>query len=84
MKKLVTGYVGKQQLSDGLGERSFNEKKLFENEDEFEVDEDEEESDEEEDDGDLYPIKQEDLIHQPESQIREWLRSRGKEKYIDF
>ena len=57
-------------MSDGLGERSLNDKKLFENEDEFEAEEEDEESDEEEDDGDLYPIKQADLIHQPESQIR--------------
>lgn len=50
----------------------------------FNADEDEEESDEDEDDGDLYPIKQADLLHQPESQIRNWLKLHGKSKYIDF
>ena len=39
---------------------------------------DEDEDSEDEDDDDLYPIKQADLIHKPESQIRQWLRSRGK------
>lgn len=63
----MTGLVGKAQVSDGLGEKSLNDKKLFENEDEFDAEEEDEESGEDEDDGDLYPIKQEDLIFQPES-----------------
>ena len=81
---MVNGLVGKNNISDGLGEKSLDEKKLFENEEDFDVDDEDEESNEDEDDGDLYPIKQADLIHNPESQTRQWLRSRGKTQYIDF
>ena len=84
VQKMVNGLVGKNNISDGLGEKSLDEKKLFENEEDFDVDDEDEESNEDEDDGDLYPIKQADLIHNPESQTRQWLRSRGKTQYIDF
>ena len=47
-------------------------------------DEDDEEQQEEEDNDEDCIIKGEDLIFNPSSGLRNWLKSRGKEHYIDF
>jgi len=47
-------------------------------------DDDEEEEEEEDEDMSSCIFKQEDLIFNPSSGLRNWLKSRGKEHYIDF
>jgi len=55
-------------------------KKNLEEEEEDEDEDDEEEEEEDE----SYVIHQEDMIFNPESGLRNWLKSRGKEHCIDF
>lgn len=40
--------------------------------------------DDDEDEEDIINVKQEDLIFNPESGLRNWLKSRGKGEFIDF
>ena len=49
-----------------------------------EDDDEDEDEEEEEDDDEGCIIKGEDLIFNPSSGLRNWLKSRGKEHYIDF
>lgn len=49
-----------------------------------EADEDEEDGSDSEDGNTRVFYKQTELIHQPQSVLRQWLRKHGKDKYIDF
>lgn len=84
MSPKTTSFVG----GDGEKISGFEESKAgksMKTESERGEDDDEDEDEEDDDDDDsACIIKSEDLIFNPSSGLRNWLKSRGKEHYIDF
>jgi hypothetical protein len=79
--------VNKSSAKSGIDVRSERSKSRFEHTSKLEKNSDDEE-DESEDGSDMsdsnYAIRGEDLIYNPESSLRNWLKSRGKEHCIEF